>query len=62
MQKLSLTPPPTALPCIFPTIIFEQVRMALITLAKPEKKFLPDSKSSICNNSSNDAPAQKVFP
>ena len=41
---------------------FLQVRIALITLAKPLKKVFPSSKLSIESNSSNDAPEQNVLP
>ena len=42
-------------------INFPQVRIALITLAKPEKNNLPSSKLEIATNSSKEAPAQKAF-
>ena len=40
---------------------FGHLRIALITLAKPEKNFLPSSKSAIDNNSSKEAPAQNAL-
>ena len=54
------TPPPTALPCTAPIVIFGHFRSALITLAKPIKKVFPSASVVMATISLKLAPAQKA--